>query len=164
MTLKKERKSWIAILSRDEYFRGAKAGFTHCCNNICAGRKDKLGQNSFDSHVFGSVAEYAFALATSGQWLGEREGHFNRPDVSPNWQVRWSGYPEYGLMQKHTDKKNWCGVLTSGRGNAITIHGWIPFDYVGFDNQKSFKHPPVTLFPFTEWDGVLVPEQKYIYA
>ena len=144
----------------NEYFRGAKAGFTHCCNNICKGRKDRRGVNSFDSHVFGSVAEYAFALAIGGVWWGEREGHFNKADVSPKWQVRWANSPQYGLVQKHEDNRDWSGVLCSGRSNVITIHGWMPFDEV---NESNYNHFTATLFPFVEWDGLLIPEQNKVH-
>lgn len=154
---------WTVILDRNEYIRGAKAGFIHCCNNIANGRKDRRGVNSFDSHVFGSVAEYAFALAIQAEWWGEREGHFNRADVAPYWQVRWSSRPEYGLVQKKQDSAKWNLVLCSGKGNAITIHGWKPCDETTVTHD-SLTHPLGALYPFVEWGGCLIPDHNVYSA
>lgn len=160
MTLKHDSSThtYQVFLERNEYIRGARAGFVHCSNNICAGRQDRRGFNSFDSHIFGSVAEYAFALAMGAEWLGEREGHFNRADVAPNWQVRWSSRPEYGLQQKSTDNANWNLVLCSGRSNVITVHGWLPIERESEKHKpKNLKHSINSLYGFDDLSNFLVP-------
>lgn len=173
---------WQVVLNRNEYFRGARAGFVHCANNICADRKDRMGFNSYDSHIFGSVGEYAFAMALGSEWLGEREGHFNRPDVAPNWQVRWAREKNlrFGLTYKTTDMDSWSLVLTSGDSDIITIYGWIPADFYTLDAiafersgksslkeagyKKGYSIAVNELWPFEIFNGSLVPTQKLARA
>ena len=114
-------------------------GCDRLVDNIYNGRADRLGYNSFDSHIKGILAETAFGFHYELDLRQVRNSKHGQPDfvvdnhdrlMSGEYDVKFVGKPNAPMRIKPSAYHDtWMYVKVTGELPTFTIVGW----QVGFE-------------------------------
>lgn len=119
----------LVTLTPEELETAALGGVRRRINGITMGRRSTHPetpdheQNWWESHVVGSIGEYAVAKALDVEWR-PTVGQVDQKDVG-EYEVRTTQLPKPLLRYREHNDPNSIYVLCSYRGNQVLIQGWL---------------------------------------
>jgi len=107
-----------------EFTEGAKAGVDRTVTNAFGQVKQKedfpsIGGNKWACDIASAIAEVAFAKFIGEDWIGG-VNTFHKPDVAPNWQVRYTDNPNGCLIVRPKENSKFNDRYVLVKGTKIT--------------------------------------------